>query len=54
MKPKLEAKFEAIAEDTRKQADAIPCSLEDFIEGIGIIIETLRESQQAAEECAKQ
>jgi len=50
MNSHTEKTFEDIADDAREQAEAVPCPIDDFIEGLGIIIELLTEVRQAAEE----
>lgn len=45
-----EQHFEQIAQRASEQAGDVPCSREDYVEGLTIIIEELTVSKQAAEE----
>lgn len=50
MKAKIQKKFEAIGEDLDAAADAVQCSLEDYIEGLKLIRGRLDVSIAATEE----
>jgi hypothetical protein len=43
-------KFEDIADETTRLAGNIKCSLEEYVEGLDLIIERLQEEKQAAKE----
>ena len=44
----VEEKFDKIAIDTSQRAGAVECSVDEYFEGLGVIIERLKEDIAAA------